>query len=705
MNGRTESADASEAEPWIHQLRYRQQSMVRWFAPAEILRGAYGEFFGRLFGAFADSRETQAALREPVVHHRQGWIPGGRMATIDPEDYSVLCNDQLPFQKEPEWPSELVVDYVADIGDGFSPTFAVARQMAEPVTRIGTDVVLPRGRLLVMGGDEVYPAAGPEHYRNRTIGPYRTAYPPLPDADQSPQIIQLASDGGPDQSTVESPDESDLDSRVPLFAIPGNHDWYDGLSAFLERFTVYKSGDDDSRRRGWSLHQTRSYFALQLNETWWMWGIDIALNADIDTPQMQYFRQVAAMMPADARIILCTGKPAWFRRGEKGWFEAWIDRLRVQLGRYEPAVPDEWDRLSYFLERTLGPAAPAAVRLVLTGDKHFYARHEPDDETKPTVVVAGGGGAYLASTLESPERLELPWQFSADQTTGYTSEGEWPSRTKARRIGLKALYRIPARNFELGLVLGTMYTLFGLAARAGAREAFAESADASEPIEVLEPFLAGPFWRDQLQVLWGAAHNVGAWAIAGLLAIALFGMAKAHRRSWYVAALATAFHLVLHGIAATATVAAAARLTDSVTNADDPVAGVLLSESIVGLWPTATFAVVSGLIGAGAALFSFALYLVVMQVFRVNLNELFVGMRLTSHKHFLRLQVTDDNVTGHVVGFESIPKLSLKWVDGRPVVEGGRATPVLVDQFVVGSMRGSREPGNVEAGGVRERIR
>ena len=365
---------ALEPEPWIPPLRYRAHSMVRWFAPTEIVRGAYGEFFGRLFGSYADSRETQAALREPVVHHAQGPIPGGRLGSIDPDNFLIFCNDQLPYQTASDRTGDLTVDYVADVGDGFSPTFAVARQMAEPTTAVGVDgetaLVLPKGDLIIMGGDEVYPAAGAEHYRDRTIGPYRTAYPP-------------ESATGPDGS----------DRRVPLFAIPGNHDWYDGLAAFLERFTVFQTGDDTSRRRGWSLHQTRSYFAIQLNDRWWLWGIDIALNADIDTPQMQYFRQVAAMMPSDARIVLCTGKPAWFRRGERGWFERRLQAMRERFGRFEPEASDEWNRLTYFLEETLGAAAPDAVRLVMTGDKHFYARHEPTADTaKPTVVVAGGGG-------------------------------------------------------------------------------------------------------------------------------------------------------------------------------------------------------------------------------------------------------------------------------------------------------------------------
>jgi len=656
---------AAESESWIYPLRYRAQSMVRWFAPKEVIRGAYGEFFGRLFGAYADSRETQAALREPVVHHRQGPVMGRRLGAIDVADFFVFCNDQLPWHLDPDRGDGLTIDYVADVGDGFSSTFAVARQMAAPDTSVtapdGTELVLPKGGMIVMGGDEVYPAAGPQHYRDRTIGPYRTAFPP---------------------ETSTGPDGTDL--RVPLFAIPGNHDWYDGLASFLERFTVYKSGDDDSRRRGWSLHQTRSYFAVQLTDRWWLWGIDIALNADIDTPQMRYFKQVAAMMPAEAKIVLCTGKPAWFRRGDPGWFETWLNGMRQRFGRAEPPAPDEWDRLTYFLEQTLGFAAPDAVRLVLTGDKHFYSRHEPaQDRTKPTVVVAGGGGAYLASSLEAPERLAVPWRFSSLEATEYEIDDQWPKRPVSRRIGGTALWRIPLRNPELGSMFGVIYTLFGLASRAGAREAFSEIEPSDDPVEVLNPFVAGPFWQDQTQVLWGAMHNVGAWAMAGALTVALFAMAKAHRRPWYVAAPATVSHMLLHGVTATASVVAAARLTDAIAGLDGPIFGFLWADNVIASWPTASFAVFTGLIGAGLGLLSFAVYLVLMQFFRVNLNELFVGMRIADYKHFVRLEVSDDEIIGHVVGFEDIPRLRLRWVDGEPQVDGDHARPLLIDQFSV----------------------
>ena len=58
---------------------------------------------------------------------------------------------------------------------------------------------LPRGQALVMGGDEVYPAANGPAYRNQLFWPYGWAFP--------------------DHDYKE-------DEGVPLFAIPGNNDLY-----------------------------------------------------------------------------------------------------------------------------------------------------------------------------------------------------------------------------------------------------------------------------------------------------------------------------------------------------------------------------------------------------------------------------------------------------------------------------------------------
>ena len=63
------------------------------------------------------------------------------------------------------------------------------------------------------------------------------------------------------------------------FAIPGNHDWIDGLETF-QRHIQHRGW-----LGGWLLPQEASYFALKLPQGWWLFGLDLALLDDIDMCQ------------------------------------------------------------------------------------------------------------------------------------------------------------------------------------------------------------------------------------------------------------------------------------------------------------------------------------------------------------------------------------------------------------------------------------
>jgi len=65
---------------------------------------------------------------------------------------------------------------VADIGDGFDPTYTIAYLLAQPGLTVEGQQ-LPRGEVLMFGGDEVYPTASTQRYEDRTKGPYKAAMP------------------------------------------------------------------------------------------------------------------------------------------------------------------------------------------------------------------------------------------------------------------------------------------------------------------------------------------------------------------------------------------------------------------------------------------------------------------------------------------------------------------------------------------------
>ena len=126
----------------------------------------------------------------------------------------------------------LWVNFVADLGDGFEATYAMALLLAAEKLKVrGVPEELPAGQMLIFGGDLAYPNATIEEYRNRCLQPYNCAF------------------------TIEP---GSLPPRE-LFFIAGNHDWYDGLSAFSQQF-CYES----TVIGGWRCTQQRSYFFSQI---------------------------------------------------------------------------------------------------------------------------------------------------------------------------------------------------------------------------------------------------------------------------------------------------------------------------------------------------------------------------------------------------------------------------------------------------------
>jgi hypothetical protein len=344
--------------------------MVRWLEPAVLADAALRVVVSAAFGAYADKRELQAFSDVPPNY---------------------------AYDDEPLW-----IDFVADLGDGFDATYAIAcllaRERLELRDERGAEHALPRGRVLVMGGDQVYPTATREEYENRFRGPYGAAFPMQP--------------------SPEAPD---------LLAIPGNHDWYDGLTNFLRFFC---SGRDIG---GWQTCQRRSYFALRLPQRWWLLALDIQLDTYIDEPQLTYF--AGAGLQAGDRVILVTGKPSWVK-------------VRPQL------EPNSYKNLRYFRERVIAPTG-AEVRVTLTGDLHHYYRYEAGDGSQ--LITAGGGGAYLFPTHTLPERLTLP-----DATVDYRARARFPTREVSQRLVWGAL-RMQRHAPGLCTLIGLLDAVFAIA--------------------------------------------------------------------------------------------------------------------------------------------------------------------------------------------------------------------------------------------------
>jgi hypothetical protein len=296
---------------------------------------------------------------------------------------------------------EVWFDYAADTGDGWNPTFAMASLMAQPVVRIGGRR-LRRGAFLLLGGDEVYPVPSEHEYRERFVQPFSAALPDPPAADTG---------------------------HRRLLAIPGNHDWYDGLVSFTREFT--------QRRRigGWRTIQNQSYFAVELPHHWWLWAMDVRPGTRMDHGQRTYFDRAAQELREGHRVILVAAVPEWVTQepGEQG--------------------------TSHFVEmERMVVARRACVPLWLAGDRHHYRRHEernPNGTTSHNVqrITSGGGGAFLFPTHRPVRRNVVMDRREFVQKTRF------PSGVTSFRLSWLNL-AFAAKNWKLGLFpLGVLYWL------------------------------------------------------------------------------------------------------------------------------------------------------------------------------------------------------------------------------------------------------
>jgi hypothetical protein len=501
------------------ELGFTPQPPVPWLAPLLLLTTGLRTLLALLFGAYLDKRELQNALPSEVLH-------------------------------QPGTDGELWLDYVADLGDGFNATYSVAYLLAQPALELAGQR-LPRGQLLLMGGDQVYPTANMEAYEDRCKGPYAAALPCPPR-------------GVP---------------RPTLYAIPGNHDWYDGLTAFLRLFVRIKSDNIG----GWRIEQPRSYFAVELTAGWWLFAIDEQSGAYLDDPQVLYFERAARSLGPEHRVIVMAPAPTWVKS---------VDQ------------PKAYNTLDYFIRSIIAPTG-ADVRLMLAGDLHHYSRYSTPDRQ---LITCGGGGAYLSSTHHLPDGICVPpgdaMTRKASPSREYSLSARYPDAARSRRYAWGVFGRLPWRNPGFATLLGGAHTLLMLAMAgvAANRMTGTEQRLLSIPLVIMllaviggailfaKPPAAGGKRHVRHGIL-GMAHGI---AHAGLGALGTWTWLQLPFVDWpWPLPAISAF--VLYG----------------------PVAGLVASQLV-------------------------AAYLLVAGAFRVNLNELFAGQGIEDSKIFLRLHIARD---------------------------------------------------------------
>ncbi|WP_204017173.1 metallophosphoesterase family protein [Sphaerimonospora thailandensis] len=354
-------------------------------------------------------------LGDPSPQVRRRWVAGQRERGADPGfRVPVAAGEEFSF---------LVL---GDTGEGDASQYAVVPGML----KIG------RGTsFAIIASDVIYPTGSGNEYCDKFFRPYK-------------------------------------DYPAPIYAVPGNHDWYDGLGGFMRVFCdtpplaprrqgfrpslsglrglLWKKPDpiDETalakarelrglpaqrgqyERRGqrdrdgrWAV-QPGPYWVLDTGRLLIV-GIDTGIDGTLDREQGEWLRRVSAdPLPK----ILITGKPIYVNNAhhpcpiEGG-------------GTVDDVVRDPANRYV----------------AVIGGDVHNYQRYpiRVDDRTIQ-YVVSGGGGAFTHATHTIP-RVDVGG-VEEDEFRCYPLRGDslsFYSLLYSRRLHLRGLYVTPEEGVAL----------------------------------------------------------------------------------------------------------------------------------------------------------------------------------------------------------------------------------------------------------------
>lgn len=548
----------------------QRMPMVGWFDPKQLVTTGIKTLFSLIVGERSDRRLMLA------------------LAATNKEPHDHTCFfEQGAERPEPDMSrerDELWLDFICDTGDGWNPTYAIAYAAAQPQLNTkdaeGNEFVLPRGDVLVFGGDEVYPTPSREEYQRRLVMPFTKAF----------------GDARPEEQPV-------------VYAIPGNHDWYDGLNAFSRLFCSDVGGRSFA---GWRTQQQRSYFALKLPGNWWLCGSDGQLQSDIDTGQIEYFRAVADKMQKGDKVVLCLSLPVW----------TYAHKYR-SMGR----VFDETDLL-YLRDQVFGPKE-VEVKVYMTGDLHHYRRHQeiidPRIATPVQKITAGGGGAFLHPTHE--EDLSLITEASVDPDVpprSFRLKKSYPDEKRSSRLAWGNLLFL-FKNPKAGILPAIIYLM----------TAWLIGSTATEPP-------GGDPWKALRMTvdLFGTQPSLALWMVGSL---ALF-LAFTDTHSKFYRLIAGAVHCAAHWTA----------LFYIGWGAFD-LSAELFGNGVLAALSTGLMIFSGGWI-AGCIIIG--LYLLVsINVFGRHSEEAFSALRIEDYKHFLRLRFGKDrSLTIYPIKVERVPR-------------------------------------------------
>jgi hypothetical protein len=414
--------------PLVFRQGARAPYGIRWYGATSL----FGHFRNLVSSAIAsesiDSRDWMRPLPASEMLERVAQVLGldKSVSKGGPTRPTTL----LEHLDRPLW-----IDWVADTGDDRDVSEAVARMVFAEYTVDGASggdegpIELPRGDVLLFGGDTAYPVATADEIHRRVTQPWNEVLRSLGDAGARPRV---------------------------LLGIPGNHDWYDGLDGFARFFRrevdspetreepgvesiaqprggrtlgrverllhldevgsvvrmfanvargvrAFWSGKSLHRRgrlglMGYEPVQESSYWALPLAPGLDLWGVDRQLGR-LDYRQRAYFLQRREAVGTDARLWFVAPDPAL------AFGEPWEIGQKMLEGC---GVALERDRVLY-----------------QCGDMHHYERRAAGGSMH---VIAGGGGAFLHGT-----------RIVADPRP---ADAAYPDAAASRRLALQVPFKL-----------------------------------------------------------------------------------------------------------------------------------------------------------------------------------------------------------------------------------------------------------------------
>ncbi len=557
--------------------KYVQAPMTNWYEPRMLLNIGLKAMISGTFGNYADRREIQAALDD----------------NLDDKEWKSL-EDAYCNGKDDIW-----VDVVNDTGDGFNAAYAIAKCVAKKDIKLSwtdedgqaQEKITPRARILIFGGDEVYPFPTIEAYTDKFKVPFGAAAADKNEADVTG------------------------DARPHMYAIPGNHDWYDGLGNFIKLFC-------QKRWIGiWSTKQHRSYFALPLPNRYWIWATDIQLNSDIDQPQLKYFREIAeTKMQEGDKVILITAEPAWvYRELLKG------DRSFAKLKFFSD---------NYIRNKDGRHSKSFKLAATLTGDLHHYARYQQQgDKGGHQYITAGGGGGFLHETHNLPDCLK------AVESGDVHLQTTFPAKTESKGLMWRN-FAFPWKNRMFTSLLICIYLVFFAILRNTNYEYLRTMNDNVGSV--------GNFLMHTGLML---IKSPGVLLLTILLGSGFYSFTDTKVMSRWTK-LAGGLHGLLH------------------------ITIIYLAMYFIGRYPLCSDCMhmhwwekalwVAGICAAGgiASAFLFGKYLFLTnRLFGMHINEASSSFASEDYKNFLRLHVHKDGVTIYPIGIRRVPR---KWTTVPP---------------------------------------